>query len=298
MKQKGFAHIVVFLIIALVLVVFGATYLVRNGQFPTSIKNKFSRTDSASSISASEIYKSPLGLSFKKPSRGTINEASYDISGLPNLKDEDLVYPPMGETTTSSVGTIIGTEAYSLTVTRLDAVGTVPDEIIGKMAYGGGDFFLFLGGKAIPFFKEVEGLAEKTIDPTDIKHFVDKGQTKEYGVTSYSNPNSKLFGIKLFSISGFEVPGQGLFVNYYLFDEKKKYIIKVVSSLSSCEKKEQLESEHKTYISEDKTEYTIDPSFNSNEYIRKLHLISQDCENTSKNKADLNSLLDSIRVNY
>lgn len=237
-----------------------------------------------------DIYKSPLGFSFKKDN-SKITEYSYDINKLKSLKDGDLIYPPNSDTTSSSVGTIIDTSAFTLIATRVDAVGTVLDELRSKMAGGGGDFFQFLSDKS--FFEEISSLIHKKTDFSDARILHDSGQIRRYAPDFYNTQNSSIFGFTNFQISGFEVPGLGLFKEYFLVDSNNKYIFYIVSQLS-CDKKKQLEDKYRKYNSDGS--WTIVSSFNEGEYLKSLHSISKECEETSKNKVSLDLLLNSLKV--
>lgn len=294
-SQKGFFPPVIIVIILTVFLIIGFGYVYFNGYInPTNQeKNTQNSKTSTENNSTQDIYQSPLGFSFKKPSSGNVFEVSFDTDNLGTNPDNNLVEPEEVNTTSSSLGTKITTVAYSLTVTKVSAVGTIPTEITSKIAYGGGDFFQFLQ-KNKSFYEEVQDLINKNIDSSNSKFFNDSGQIQRYGIVSYTNPESTLSGIKNFRISGFTVPGLGLFSEYYLFDDTKKYIIYIVSELA-CDEKDKLESEHRKYDKEDKNTYTIDSSFDGDEYIKTLHTISQDCEVESKYEANLKLLLSTIK---
>lgn len=286
-SQKGFAPIIIVFLVAISLVVF-FVFKYQSNHLSTNQKNP-------QESSSKDTYKSLLGFSFTKPSTGTVEETSLDTNHLDTaIQDGSLVEPKQVETTSASVGTIINTDAYRLYVTKVKDVGSVGPEITDKLAYGGGPFFQFLT-KDKTFYNNIRGLIDKKIDPKDSPFFRDSGQDKRFNVISYVNSESNLSGIKSLVISGFELPGLDIGTEYYLLDANQRYIIFIYSRFS-CPKKDQLEEKYKIYNSDGS--YTIDPNFDGtkgNEYVKALHDLAPECENTSKYKNDLDSLLNSLK---
>jgi hypothetical protein len=287
-NHKGVAPIFILYAIVAVLVIGGLVY--------KSNKEKNHKLVSSPEVSGKlEVYTSPLGFSFQNSNLEKITEFSVDVDKLASLSDKDLVYPPKTSTTSSSDGTVIDADAYYLSVTKISAVGTLSSEITKKMGHMGMDFFQFLEEDKT-LYNEVRDLIAKKIEPKGSIYFRDSGQFQKFELQEYTNFKSGLSGFKNYVIGGFAVPGLDLHREYYLFASNKKYIIHIASRLS-CDKKDQLEERHRKYEDSSKTSYTIDSSFNTEEYVRELHFIAPECESTSKNKADLDLLLDSLRFN-